>query len=137
MSNESQHYNTWLQHAEEEGKMKQIEEENDGMLKKLREYKEKAKRFNLNKPKWHLVHMKSLEPLVRVMEFGADKYGPKDWMKGLDRETILDCLMRHLIALMDGEEVDSESLQHHIGHIMANAMMYSYFNVISEDKSSK
>jgi len=34
--------------------------------------------------------------------------------------------MRHVVALMDGEEYDKESGQHHIGHIMANAMFYSY-----------
>ena len=88
--------------------------------------KEQALRFNEGKPKWHLVHMKSLTPLVRVLEFGADKYGAFNWQKDTKREVILDSMFRHVIELMDGNEMDEESKQHHIGHILANAMFYNY-----------
>ena len=87
---------------------------------------ERAKRFNTGKPKWHLVHMKSLTPLVRVMEFGATKYDERNWMKPMNTTELLNSLQRHLNELMDDNEIDEESKQHHIGHIMANAMMYSY-----------
>jgi len=99
--------------------------------------KEKALRYNQGKLKWSLVHFKSLEPLVKVMEYGMAKYGPRDWMKGMAREVILDCMMRHMTALMDGEEIDPESQLHHIGHIMANAMMYSYHHGVDVDLSPK
>lgn len=36
--------------------------------------KEKSLRYNSGKPKWGLVHFESLEPLVRVLEYGAHKY---------------------------------------------------------------
>ena len=88
---------------------------------------ENSLRFNEGKPKTSLVHYKSLEPLVRVLEFGADKYGAFNWKKPPETDTQhLESLSRHLFALMDGEEYDNESKMHHIGHIMANAMMYSY-----------
>ena len=35
-------------------------------------------------------------------------------------------MMRHQIAIMAGEEIDPESGKPHIGHLMANAMFYSY-----------
>ena len=35
--------------------------------------------------------------------------------------------MRHVVSLLDGKEYDDESKLHHIGHIMANAMFYSYY----------
>lgn len=35
---------------------------------------EKSLRYNQGKPKWSLVHFQSLEPLVRVLEYGAHKY---------------------------------------------------------------
>lgn len=88
----------------------------------------KATRLNEGKRKWSLVHYKSLEPLVEVLEFGAGKYGEKNWQKGLDKTEILESMMRHLTALMDGESNDKESKLHHIGHIMCNAMFYEYFN---------
>ena len=86
----------------------------------------KALRYNKGKCRWSLVHFKSLEPLVRVMEYGASKYEVNNWMKPMNTNEILESLTRHLFALLDGQELDEESQQPHIGHIMANAMMYHY-----------
>lgn len=96
----------------------------------------KALRFNENKPKWSLIHYKSLEPMIRVLEFGEKKYGAFNWQKpGLEPKEILESLQRHLASLMDGQDLDKETKLHHIGHIMSNAMMYSYHNVINNPKS--
>lgn len=89
---------------------------------------DKATRYNAGKPRWSLVDHASLEPLVRVLEFGETKYGRWNWKKGLDKTEILESLYRHLICLIDGEEFDKETKLHHIGHIMSNAMFYSYFD---------
>ena len=93
---------------------------------------EKSLRYNIGKPQWSLVDFKSLEPLVRVMEYGKQKYateqgsGKDNWKKGLDLTQILESMSRHQFALMSGEIIDPESQQEHIGHIMANAMFYKY-----------
>lgn len=87
---------------------------------------EKASRFNEGKPKWSLVHFKSLIPMIRVLEFGTKKYAPKNWQKPMDTTEILESMQRHLAALMDGEEIDSESGISHMGHIQCNAMFYNY-----------
>lgn len=87
---------------------------------------EKAIRYNEWKPQWTLVHFESLLPLVRVLEFWARKYARDNWKKPMDRDAILNSLTRHLAALMDGDTNDPESWLPHIGHIMANAMFYSY-----------
>lgn len=92
----------------------------------------KALRYNEGKPQWSLVHMKSLEPLVRVLEFGAAKYDRHNWKKGLDLDKILDSMQRHLAKVIDGEEYDDESKLEHMGHIMANAMFYTYFSNINK-----
>lgn len=97
----------------------------------------KALRYNQGKPRWSLVHFNSLEPMVKVLMYGADKYAVDNWKKGLDRREILDSMMRHLGALMDGQEVDPESGEYHIGHIMCNCMFYSYFNIPGEMKVEK
>lgn len=95
------------------------------MLNNIEEF-DKALRYNKGKPKWSYVHFKSLEPLVRVLEYGALKYAPYNWKKEMPLDEILDSMQRHLAALIDGEEFDQESELHHIGHIMANAMFYQY-----------
>lgn len=92
-------------------------------------------RFNEGKLRWGLVHYKSMEPLVRVLEAGARKYDDNNWMKGLQPREVLECMQRHLAALMDGETHDKETGEPHIGHIMCNAMFYSYFTTTDEGKT--
>lgn len=89
--------------------------------------KNKGLRYNKGKRKWSLVNYASLEPMIEVLEFGANKYGAFNWQKGLDKKEILESMQRHLASLMDGEDNDKESGIHHIGHILCNAMFYSYF----------
>lgn len=98
---------------------------------------EKATRHNQGKPRWSLVHYKSMIPLVKVLEFGANKYNADNWKKGLDKKEILESMMRHLIALMDGELNDPESGELHIGHIMCNTMFWSYFHQMEINKQNE
>ncbi len=87
---------------------------------------EQALRHNEGKRKWSLVDFKSLEPMVEVLEVGALKYSPHNWKKGHPKHEILESTIRHLAALMDGQEFDEETQKHHMGHIMCNAMFYLY-----------
>ncbi len=85
-----------------------------------------ALRYNQWKLRWSLVDWKSIEPMVQVLEFGAKKYSEDNWKKPMDKKQILNSAMRHLIAMMNGEENDPESGLPHVGHLMCNAMFYSY-----------
>ena len=87
---------------------------------------EKGQRFNEGKLKWSYVHFGSLEPMVQVLMFGAKKYAPHNWMKGLDKIEILESMQRHLAALFAGEEIDPESGLPHMGHIQCNTMFFNY-----------
>lgn len=95
-------------------------------FQKLYMQEAKSLRYNEGKPKWSLVDFKSLEPMVRVLEYGCTKYERDNWKKGLDNTEVLESLSRHLFALMSGEELDPESQLPHIGHIMCNALFYQY-----------
>lgn len=88
---------------------------------------EKALRYNQGKLKWSLVDFDSLKPMIEVLMFGAQKYAPDNWKKGLDKKEILESLQRHLIELFNEEPIDKESNLRHIGHILCNAMFYAYF----------
>jgi hypothetical protein len=83
-------------------------------------------RFNSGKPQWSLVDFKSLEPMVKVLEYGKEKYGLGNWQKGLDNKAICESLLRHVFSYLDGELIDSESGISHIGHIQANAIFLEY-----------
>lgn len=93
-----------------------------------------ADRFNTGKPEWSLVDFPSLEPMVRVLEFGAQKYSRNNWKKGLPINSIIDSLMRHVIAYKEGEDIDPESGISHIGHMMCNLMFLSYVDRNLKDK---
>lgn len=83
-------------------------------------------RFNEGKPQWRLLPQSALVPMVRVLEFGATKYSPENWKKGLSTTGCMESLKRHWDAMMEGETHDPESGLPHIGHIMCNAMFISW-----------
>jgi hypothetical protein len=67
-----------------------------------------------------------LEDLIRVLQFGADKYEVDNWKKGLPYTEISNSLLRHLIAFLSKETLDSESQLPHTAHILANAMFLAW-----------
>lgn len=87
---------------------------------------EVADRYNNGKVKWSLVPQSALTPMVRVLEFGAEKYAPHNWKKGLSITECCESLKRHLDAFMEGEDNDPESGISHIGHIQTNALFISW-----------
>ena len=90
-------------------------------------------RENEGKLKWSLVSWKALEPMVRVLMFGARKYDDHNWKKGLKYTEICESLQRHMIAFLDGEDNDKESKLSHVGHILCNAMFLSYMFLFRKD----
>lgn len=87
-----------------------------------------ADRFNEGKVRWGLVDFQSLEPMVKVLEFGATKYDDHNWKKGLPTVEICESLIRHLTSYLAGEDIDPESGLSHIGHIQCNAMFLAYMD---------
>ena len=82
-------------------------------------------RYNEGKPRWSLVDFKDLEGMVKVLEFGAMKYADHNWRKGLPHTEIVDSLVRHITAYLNGEDLDQESGLRHIDHMMCNTMFLS------------
>ena len=94
---------------------------------------ETGSRFNEGKLKWSLVSWLALEPMVRVLMFGAQKYSYWNWSNGLKYTEICESLQRHLNAFLEGEDNDEESKISHIGHILCNAMFLSYMFLFRKD----
>lgn len=104
-------------------------EQIDAVTKSLGESPQ-ALRYNQGKVEWSLVDFKSLEPMVRVLEYGVKKYARNNWKKGMPATQIIESMLRHTYKLLEGELVDPESGIEHIGHIQCNALFLSY--VLSE-----
>lgn len=90
-------------------------------------------RENEGKVKWSLVSWKALEPMVKVLMYGRDKYSPFNWTKGLKYTEVSESLQRHLNSFMQGEDNDKESKLLHVGHILCNAMFLSYMFLFRKD----
>jgi hypothetical protein len=91
--------------------------------------KEEFIRYDKDKIDWTLIDFNSLEECVKVLAFGEKKYSRDNWknLPSQDRITrVLPSMLRHIVALTNGEEIDSESSLSHAGHIMCNAMFYQY-----------
>lgn len=80
---------------------------------------------NEKKPRWRLIDFKSLEEVVRVLEFGEQKYGAKAYVDGeIKEDDILDSMQRHLVALFDQMPHDNETGFNHAAHLAANCLIY-------------
>jgi len=72
------------------------------------------------KPPLRLLPTIGLVYLAKVMALGAKKYGPWNWRDAAVRATVYDeAALRHLFAVLDGQDLDEESGLPHEAHIMA------------------
>lgn len=74
------------------------------------------------KPKWSLLPYDALLPVVRVMEYGAAKYGRDNWMAGMEWTRLADAAVRHLLDWLRGEDNDRESGLPHLAHAACNLL---------------
>lgn len=83
---------------------------------------ETFKKADSDKPDYTLLDKKAMEQFVKVLEFGANKYGRDNWRKCEDPKRYVSAMFRHLMALNDGETHDPETGIRHEAHIMCSAM---------------
>lgn len=77
-------------------------------------------RLGALKPPLTLVPPAAIIVGSKVMGLGAKKYGPYNWRQKKVRYTVyLEAAMRHILSALDGEELDPESGQPHVGHAFA------------------
>ncbi len=75
------------------------------------------------KLRWELLPLTTLEEIVRIYTFGAEKYGPNTWQNlenGYERYKA--ALLRHLVSYEKGETTDAESGVHALAHMAWNAI---------------
>ena len=60
-----------------------------------------------------------------AMEYGANKpeYGRNNWKKGMEWSRLLDAALRHGLAILKGEEVDQDSGNSHLCHMLGSIHM--------------
>lgn len=82
---------------------------------------DRALRFNTGKNMLDLVPHSLIENVGHVMTFGATKYAPNNWRKGMEWSKCIGSLKRHLNEFEHGVDIDPESGCSHMAHIATNA----------------
>lgn len=73
-----------------------------------------------------LIDPLAIEGLAKVLTFGARKYAPNNWRYGLAYGRLIAAMLRHLFAIMRGEDTDPESGLPHIDHVGCCWMFLSH-----------
>jgi hypothetical protein len=85
-------------------------------------------KFDSAKPRFSLIPKGTLLEVVKVLEFGAQKYAPDNWIRVPDAQTrYYDAAMRHLQAYFDGEKQDSETQLSHLAHAICCLLFLLWF----------
>lgn len=82
-----------------------------------------GRKDDAGKLQWHLLPLKEVEEVVRVLMYGAGRYGADNWQHVEDGPTrYYNAAMRHLAADQQGTKYDAESGLHHLAHAIASLL---------------
>lgn len=84
------------------------------------------------KPRVDLLSPHFLLGTAQVLDFGAKKYEPYNWAKGIMYSRVYAATLRHLLAFWSGEECDEESGIHHLLHASCCIMFLVHYETVRE-----
>jgi hypothetical protein len=82
--------------------------------------REIAQHLDEGKPPLALLPPAMVIGVAQVMAYGAKKYDLHNWRKGSTVNTFLGSALRHIVAYLDGENLDPESGVAHLAHAATN-----------------
>lgn len=65
---------------------------------------------------WFLLPSDAIDDVLEVLQYGAVKYGERNWELGMEWSRPFSALMRHMWAWWRGETYDPESGKPHLAH---------------------
>jgi len=87
-----------------------------------------GQKHDTGKARWDLLPYESVEYIVDVLTFGAEKYAPDNWKKVPDpMNRYFAAAMRHLVAHRKGEQLDPESCRSHLAHAACCLLFMLHF----------
>lgn len=92
------------------------------------------------KPRYDLIAPELLESVARVLTFGAEKYGERNWEQGMSWGRPFAALMRHMWAWWRGESNDPETGLPHLAHAACCVMFllaYEQRNIGKDNRPSQ
>lgn len=75
-----------------------------------------GRKDDAGKTPFHLFPTDAMRAICFVLGFGARKYAPRNWEKGMDWSRVFAATIRHLTAWWEGEKYDQETGFSHLWH---------------------
>jgi hypothetical protein len=93
---------------------------------------EPGAKYDVGKPRLDLLPASALLAVGQVLAYGAAKYVANGWQHVPDAEArYRAALLRHQLAIMEGETHDAESGLRHSAHVACNALFLLWFELRS------
>lgn len=77
----------------------------------------------------HLIPVEAITGMANAFLMGIEKHGKHKFREGIQYTELIDSIMRHTLAFLNGEDNDKESGMPHTWHIGANFAMLEYQRV--------
>ena len=75
------------------------------------------------KPRWDLLPFAEIEEVVKVLTYGARRYGDHNWRQVENaRDRYLAAALRHIVTHRQGARLDDESGMPHLAHAIASLL---------------
>lgn len=81
-------------------------------------------KFDQGKTPLELLPFDALTEVAKVLAFGAKKYAPRNWEKGMPVSKVFASCMRHAWALFRGEDNDPETGLSHAAHLACESLFW-------------
>jgi hypothetical protein len=97
-------------------------------------------KFDQDKVRMELLPPFAQEEIAKVLTYGARKYDPYNWAKGMPWTRVYGAAIRHLNAFARGEDTDPETGLSHVAHAACNLMFlleYERFHPELDDRYGK
>jgi len=88
-----------------------------------------AVKYDSGKLDWSILPLDSVEEIIKVLEFGKNKYAAWNWAngEGFKYTRVFNSLTRHIFAWVRGEDNDPESGLSHLAHAGCNILFLLYY----------
>lgn len=84
-------------------------------------------KYDSGKVEYHLFPFETFDEINKVLMFGAGKYDPRNWEKGINFNRLFNSTLRHLFSWWRGEDLDPETNLSHLAHAATNVIFLLAF----------
>lgn len=106
--------------VDERGNTLYIDENGDALTKVNGISKDQSAKADKGKLELSLVNPELVKAVAEVRMYGTEKYGDSENWRKVEPKRYVDALYRHLLAYIEGNEVDEESGLSHLAHMACN-----------------